>query len=84
MSVNKIKILLSDTDKYVDIPVEMKWDFTGRDDSIEEYQKEMVKEIIGIVSSVFPKINNIHTINTIVQTATNSKKNLGIEVIKNL
>ena len=50
MSVNKIKILLSDTDKYVDIPVEMKWDFTGRDDSIEEYQKEMVKEIIGIAN----------------------------------
>ena len=44
----------------------------------------VIKEIIGIVSSVFPKINNIHTINTIVQTATNSKKNLGIEVIKNL
>ena len=50
MSVNKIKILLSETDKYVEVPVEMKWDFTGRDDSIEEYQKKMVKEIIGIAN----------------------------------
>jgi len=50
MSVNKIKILLSETDKYVEVPVEIKWDFTGRDDSIEEYQKKMVKEIIGIAN----------------------------------
>ena len=50
MSVNKIKVLLSETDKYVEVPVEMKWDFTGRDDSIEEYQKKMVKEIIGIAN----------------------------------
>tara|TARA_R110000868_G_scaffold4895_2_gene30459 strand:- start:6073 stop:6882 length:810 start_codon:yes stop_codon:yes gene_type:complete len=50
MSVNKIKILLSETDKYVEVPVEMKWDFTGRDDSIEEYQKKMVKEILGIAN----------------------------------
>jgi hypothetical protein len=47
MSVNKIKILRPINDQYVDIPIEMKWDFTGRDDSILEYQDEMVKEIIG-------------------------------------
>ena len=35
MSVNKIKILLPDTNKYVNVPVELNWDFTGRDDSIE-------------------------------------------------
>ena len=50
MSVNKIKIILPDTDKYVNVPVELNWDFTGRDDSIEEYQKEMVKEVIGIAN----------------------------------
>ena len=50
MSVNKVKIVLPDTDKYVNIPVELKWDFTGRDDSIEEYQREMVKEVIGIAN----------------------------------
>ena len=50
MSVNKIKILFSENTNYVDVPVEFKWDFTGRDDSIEEYQKEMIKEIIGIAN----------------------------------
>lgn len=47
MSVNKIKIIRPTTDKYVDIPIEMKWDFTGHDDSISEYQKDIVEEIIG-------------------------------------
>ena len=47
MSVNKIKIIRPTTNNYVDIPIEMKWDFAGHDDSISEYQKEMVKEIIG-------------------------------------
>jgi hypothetical protein len=47
MSVNKIKIIRPTTDNYVDIPIEMKWDFAGHDDSILEYQKEIVKEIIG-------------------------------------
>jgi hypothetical protein len=47
MSVNKIKIIRPTTNNYVDIPIEMKWDFAGHDDSILEYQKEMVKEIIG-------------------------------------
>ena len=47
MSVNKIKIIRPTTNNYVDIPIEMKWDFEGHDDSISEYQKEMVKEIIG-------------------------------------
>lgn len=47
MSVNKIKIIRPTTDNYVDIPIEMKWDFAGHDDSISEYQEDMVKEIIG-------------------------------------
>jgi hypothetical protein len=50
MSVNKVKILLPDTNKYVNVPVELNWDFTGRDDSIEEYQRKMVKEVIGIAN----------------------------------
>lgn len=47
MSVNKYKIVKSSIDKYVDIPVEIKWDFTGRDDSIDEYQENIVSEIVG-------------------------------------
>ena len=35
------------SDKYLTIPVELKWDLLGQDDAIDEYQKQMVKEIIG-------------------------------------
>ena len=47
MSVNKIKIIRPVSDQYVDIPIEMKWDFSGREDRIMDYEKEMVKEVIG-------------------------------------
>jgi hypothetical protein len=48
MDVNKIKIQLPIDDKFINIPIEMKWDFGGRTDSVEEYQEEMVREVIGI------------------------------------
>ena len=47
MSVNKYKILLPTNDQHIDIPIEIKWDFTGRDESIDEYQEKMVNEIVG-------------------------------------
>jgi hypothetical protein len=47
MSVNKYKILLPENNKYLDIPLEMNWDFLGRDDSIQTYQNEILKDIIG-------------------------------------
>lgn len=47
MSVNKYKILRPTTDQHIDIPIEIKWDFAGRDESIDEYQEKMVKEVIG-------------------------------------
>jgi hypothetical protein len=47
MSVNKYKILLPTNDQHIDIPIEIKWDFTGRDESIDEYQEQMVNEIVG-------------------------------------
>jgi hypothetical protein len=50
MIVNKYKILLPNNDQYLNIPIEMNWDFLGRDDSIEEYQETMVKEVIGGVN----------------------------------
>jgi hypothetical protein len=50
MSVNKIKILLPDNDEYINVPIEMKWDFLGQDDSIQEYETEMIKEIVGIAN----------------------------------
>lgn len=50
MSVNKIKILLPEGDEYINVPIEVKWDFSGQDDSIQEYEIEMIKEIIGIAN----------------------------------
>jgi hypothetical protein len=50
MDVNKIKIQLPIDDQFINIPLEIRWDFGGRTDSIEEYQEEMVKEVIGTAS----------------------------------
>lgn len=48
MDVNKIKIKLPVGDQFINIPIEMKWDISGRQDSIEDYQNEMVKEVLGL------------------------------------
>ena len=48
MDVNKIKIQLPVGNQFINIPIEMKWDFGGRQDSVEEYQTEMVREVIGL------------------------------------
>ena len=45
---DKFKIVINDNDKFINIPIELKWDFYGRDDSIEEYQTEVIKEVVGI------------------------------------
>jgi hypothetical protein len=34
-------------DKYINIPIEIKWDFIGQDDAVEEYQQNVVEEVIG-------------------------------------
>lgn len=44
---NKYKFLISQSGHTFDFPIELKWNFTGVDDSIDEYQKQVVKEIIG-------------------------------------
>jgi len=38
----------SSNGKSIDIPVEIKWDFYGRDDSIEIWETDAVNEVIGI------------------------------------
>ena len=52
MIVNKYKIVLPENNQYLNIPLEMNWDFLGRDDSIDEYQEKMVKEVIGEVKNM--------------------------------
>lgn len=44
---NSYRFILPKTDQTIDIPVEIKWDFHGRNDSIEIYEDEVVEEIIG-------------------------------------
>ena len=44
---NNYRFTLPKDDKYINLPIEIKWDFFGRDDSIEVYQEEVVEEIIG-------------------------------------
>lgn len=45
---NSYRIRLTDSNKELKIPIQMKWDFMGRDESIDEYQTDVVKEVIGV------------------------------------
>ena len=47
MDATRIKIVKDDINKFINIPVNMQWDFMGRDDSISEYQIEAVNQVIG-------------------------------------
>ena len=35
-------------DKYINIPIEIKWDFLGQDEAVEEYQQKVVEDVIGV------------------------------------
>jgi hypothetical protein len=50
MSVNNSYrfVIPNNTGKEINIPLEIKWDFYGRDDSIEVYEEDVIEEIIGI------------------------------------
>jgi hypothetical protein len=39
---NKFKFILPNTDQYIDLPIELKWDFYGRDDSIGVYEADVI------------------------------------------
>jgi len=48
MDANKFVIRLDNTnDKQISIPIEINWDFTGQDQSVEIYEDEVTKQIIG-------------------------------------
>ena len=44
---NKYYFTVPNNGKSLDIPIEIKWDFYGRDDSIEIWEEDAVKEVIG-------------------------------------
>lgn len=48
MNNNSYKFILSDLSQVIELPIELKWDFYGRDESIDLYEEEVVEEIIGI------------------------------------
>jgi hypothetical protein len=45
---NKYRFTVPGTNQSITIPIEMKWDFLGRDDSIEVYQNEVIEIVTGI------------------------------------
>ena len=50
MNASRIKIVKSDTNQYLNIPVNMQWDFMGRDDSIDELEVGAIKEVTGVAA----------------------------------
>jgi len=48
MDANNIKIVLNNTNnKEITIPIEIDWDFAGQDQSIELYEDEVIKDVVG-------------------------------------
>jgi len=45
--VNKYYLRLPTADQGLEIPIEMNWDFLGKQDSIEDYESTVIEEIIG-------------------------------------
>jgi len=45
--VNNFRFTIPTNDTYINLPIEIKWDFYGRDDSIELYEEDVIKDIIG-------------------------------------
>ncbi len=45
---NKYKFTVPGTNQNISIPIELQWDFLGRDDSIQVYQDEVIKVVAGI------------------------------------
>ena len=45
---NKFLFTIPKGNKTIDLPIEIKWDFYGRDDSIELYEEEVLGDIIGV------------------------------------
>jgi hypothetical protein len=48
MSVNKVTMVPNGVDKQINIPVRLTWDYLGLDMAIEEYETEVITEVIGI------------------------------------
>ena len=74
MSVNRIKIVKDDTNKYLNIPINMQWDFLNRDASIDELEVKAIKEVTGIAAD-FEVARFSHNIFANFDTAINYEFN---------
>ena len=50
MNANKIKIVKTDLDGFVNVPINMQWDFIGNDDAISSYEIDVINEVINPVA----------------------------------
>jgi hypothetical protein len=50
MNANKIKIVKTDLDEFVNVPINMQWDFLGNDQAIDEYETEVINQVINPVT----------------------------------
>jgi hypothetical protein len=48
MSANKITIIPDGIDKQINIPVRLTWDYLGLDMAIDEYESDVITEVIGV------------------------------------
>jgi hypothetical protein len=76
MTVSKLKILLpKSTDKVIDIPIEMTWDFGDRTNDMVEYEKAAVKEVLNedkdFEVARFAFANNVNIIGSPMDTSIN-------------
>lgn len=46
--VNNYRFKINDNDSFINIPLEIKWEFNGHQDSVEIYEDEVIKEVIGV------------------------------------
>lgn len=45
--MNKYRFTIPENDGYINIPLEIKWDFQGREDSIELFEEDVIEEVVG-------------------------------------
>jgi len=48
MSVNKVTIVPNGADKQINIPVRLTWDYLGLDMAIDEYETQVITEVVGV------------------------------------
>lgn len=48
MSVNKVTIVPDGANKQINIPVRLTWDYLGLDMAIDEYESQVITEVVGV------------------------------------